>query len=196
MAEQRISTASSRAVDTRRSLQAQALRLFEEQGYERTTVTQIAAAAGVSHMTFFRNFPTKEDVVLDDPYDPLLADAVGAQPPELPALERVRLGLLATLEGLRSDDFDAESRQRLRLATSVPALRARIWENMARTQDAVVEVLVTQEVEPAVAEASVGAVLGAMTSGLLHWGSSGTPADGSRLADALEAALDVLAPRP
>ncbi|WP_034623578.1 TetR/AcrR family transcriptional regulator [Cellulomonas sp. URHE0023] len=196
MATPQSPTAPSRAVGTRRSLQAHALRLFEEQGYERTTVAQIAAAAGVSHMTFFRNFPTKEDVVLDDPYDPLLADAVGAQPRELSALERTRLGLLSTLEGLRSDDFDAESRQRLRLATSVPAVRARIWENMAKTQGAVVEVLVAQEVEPAVAEASVGAVLGALTSGLLHWGASDPSADGSRLADALEAALDVLAPRP
>src|SRR4051812_42980700 len=102
MSIQSASTAPSRAVSTRRALQAHALRLFEEQGYERTTVAQIAAAAGVSHMTFFRNFPTKEDVVLDDPYDPLLADAVGAQPRDLSALERVRLGLLGTLEGLRS----------------------------------------------------------------------------------------------
>lgn len=188
--------ASSRAVETRRSLQAHALRLFEEQGYERTTVAEITAAAGVSHMTFFRNFPTKEDVVLDDPYDPLLVDAVGAQPRDLPALQRVRLGLLGTLAGLRSDDFDRQSRQRLRLATGVPALRARIWENMARTQDAVVAVLVAQDVEPAVAEASVGAVLGAMTSGLLHWGASEPSADGPGLADALAAALDVLAPRP
>ncbi|WP_315094220.1 helix-turn-helix domain-containing protein [uncultured Cellulomonas sp.] len=195
MTSGRASRASSRALDTRRSLQAHALRLFEEQGYERTTVAEIAAAAGVSHMTFFRNFPTKEDVVLDDPYDPLLAEAVAAQPRGLPALERVRLGLLSSLEGLRSDEFDAESRQRLRLATGVPALRARIWENMATTQDAVVAVLVAQEVERGVAEASVGAVLGAMTSGLLHWGSSSS-AEGSRLADALAAALEVLAPQP
>jgi len=196
MPTQPASPASSRAAETRRSLQAHALRLFEEQGYERTTVAEIAAAAGVSHMTFFRNFPTKEDVVLDDPYDPLLAEAVGAQPLELPALERVRLGLLGTLAGLRSEEVDAQSRQRLRLATGVPALRARIWENMARTQDAVVAVLVAQDVEPVVAEASVGAVLGAMTSGLLHWGACAPAGDGGRLADALATALDVLAPRP
>lgn len=196
MASQSASTASSRAAETRRSLQAHALRLFEEQGYERTTVAEIAAAAGVSHMTFFRNFPTKEDVVLDDPYDPLLAEAVSSQPRDLPALERVRLGLLSTLADLRSEEFDARSRQRLRLATGVPSLRARIWENMAKTQDAIVAVLVAQDVEPVVAEASVGAVLGAMTSGLLHWGASEPSADGARLADALATALHVLAPRP
>jgi AcrR family transcriptional regulator len=45
---------------TRQRLQEQALRLFVERGYEATTVEQIVAAAGVSHMTFFRYFPTKE----------------------------------------------------------------------------------------------------------------------------------------
>ena len=35
------------------------MRLFREQGYDATTVEQIAAAAGVSHMTFFRNFPPR-----------------------------------------------------------------------------------------------------------------------------------------
>ncbi|MDQ0374631.1 TetR/AcrR family transcriptional regulator [Cellulomonas humilata] len=191
-----ISRSSSRAADTRGALQAHALRLFEERGYERTTVAEIAAAAGVSHMTFFRHFPTKEDVVLDDPYDPMLADAVAAQPRNLMALERVRLGLLSTLAALRSAEFDDESRRRLRLATGVPALRARIWENMTRTQDAVVTVLVAQDVERSVAEVSVGAVLGAMTSGLMHWGATPPSPDGPMLADALATALDVLGPRP
>ena len=58
------------------------------------TVDQIAKAVGVSHMTFFRNFPTKESVVFDDPYDPVIAETVAAQPGDLPVLERVRRGIL------------------------------------------------------------------------------------------------------
>ena len=56
---------------TRESIQRTALRLFERQGYEETTIEQIAAAAEISESTFFNYFPTKEDVVLYDAYDPV-----------------------------------------------------------------------------------------------------------------------------
>ncbi|TMB71576.1 MAG: TetR family transcriptional regulator, partial [Chloroflexi bacterium] len=56
---------------TRESIQRAALRLFVKQGYEETTIEQIAAAAEISPSTFFNYFPTKEDVVLFDAYDPM-----------------------------------------------------------------------------------------------------------------------------
>src|SRR5262249_59713654 len=45
-------------------IRASALRLFREQGYDATTVEQIAAAAGVSHMTFFPYFPPQHAFAL------------------------------------------------------------------------------------------------------------------------------------
>src|SRR5580704_2257713 len=51
---------------TRASIREHALRLFREQGYHATTVEKIAEAAEISPSTFFRYFPTKEDLVLQD----------------------------------------------------------------------------------------------------------------------------------
>src|SRR6202165_753065 len=70
-------------VKTRAAIQEHALRLFAERGYEATTVGDIADAAEVSPSTFFRYFPTKEDVVLYDALDPLLLAALEAQPLDL-----------------------------------------------------------------------------------------------------------------
>ena len=78
---------------TRDRIRAAALRLFGEQGYDATTVEQIAAAAGVSHMTFFRYFPAKEDVALSDSYDPLIAALLEQTPASWPLIQRIRTAL-------------------------------------------------------------------------------------------------------
>src|SRR5271165_1303643 len=78
---------------TRASIREHALRLFREQTYQGTTVEQIAAAAEISPSTFFRYFPTKEDVVLYDDFDPQLYAAFAAQPPELSPVQAMRRAL-------------------------------------------------------------------------------------------------------
>jgi AcrR family transcriptional regulator len=60
-------------------IQRVALDLFGRQGYEATTIEQIAEEAEVSPSTVFRYFPTKEDLVLNDEYDPLLLAAIGGR---------------------------------------------------------------------------------------------------------------------
>jgi AcrR family transcriptional regulator len=56
-------------IRTKQMVQKEALRLFADKGYDQTTVDDIAHAAAMSPRTFFRYFPSKEDVVLWDEYD-------------------------------------------------------------------------------------------------------------------------------
>ncbi|WP_435113052.1 TetR/AcrR family transcriptional regulator [Nocardiopsis synnemataformans] len=119
----------------RAAIQEAALRLFERQGYEATTVAQIAREAGVSHMTFFRCFPSKEDVVLRDEYDPMLEELVREQPDTLPAVERIHRATLVGLGRVYEDNREALL-ARARLLLSIPALRSRIGENLASASTA------------------------------------------------------------
>src|ERR1700748_138925 len=75
---------------TRATIRQEALRLFREQGYQATTVEQIAAAAEVSPSTFFRYFPTKGDVALQDDMDTRMIEALEQQPPELGSIAAMR----------------------------------------------------------------------------------------------------------
>jgi AcrR family transcriptional regulator len=69
--------------NTRERLARAAVGLFAEQGYDATTVSQIAErAGGLSKMTFFRHFPDKREVLFagQDTMGQLLADAIAAAP--------------------------------------------------------------------------------------------------------------------
>jgi AcrR family transcriptional regulator len=124
---------------TRESIQRTALRLFEKQGYEQTTIEQIAAAAEISPSTFFNYFPTKEDVVLYDAYDPVAIRMFLARPKGEPlnvSLREVLQSLAATFE---RDERMVLARGRFFL--EVPELRARLWDEAERTQDLILEML-------------------------------------------------------
>jgi AcrR family transcriptional regulator len=114
---------------TREAIQREALRLIGSRGYDATTCEQIAAAAQVSPATLFRYFATKEDIILQDGYDPLIAEAVRARPAHESMLTAVRRGLASTFADVYQGDVEA-IRQRTALILSVPALRARSHEQL------------------------------------------------------------------
>lgn len=138
--EEKLGLRERKKLKTRRSIQQHALRLIHEQGYDATTVEQIAEAAEVSPSTFFRYFPTKEDTILTDEYDPLIMESLRAQPPDLSPVTAVRNTLHEIVGGMLSDD-----RQRIldrsRLLRSVSSLRSRQWDQMRETQDLMVGAL-------------------------------------------------------
>lgn len=118
---------------TLRMIQQEALRLFGSQGYEATTIEQIADAAEVSPSTFYRYFPTKEDVVVQDEYDPMLVNFFRNQPTDVSPLQAIR----STIDAMKPEiaPYDQERLLgRLKLIVSVPALRARQYDQSLATE--------------------------------------------------------------
>ena len=72
-----------------------AVDLFTEQGYDATTVAQIAERAGVTRSTFFRYFPDKRDVLMagQQTLSRLLAEGIAEAPRDASPLEAVSAGL-------------------------------------------------------------------------------------------------------
>ena len=118
---------------TKAAIQRAAMRLFKKRGYEQTTIEQIAAAADISPSTFFNYFPTKEDVVIYDEYDPQIFAALGSAPPGAPLSSSIR-DLLEQLGATLDADRDIIY-ERAKLSLEVPELRARIWEELEKAQN-------------------------------------------------------------
>ncbi len=183
---------------TRAAIREHAMRLFEEQGYPATTIDQIADAAEVSPSTFFRYFPTKEDVVLVDDVDAVLIEAVRAQPAELPPVESIRRGLRDVFAGMSPETWQFE-RRRQRLLIGVPELRARMLHQMTEAIDLLAGVIAERAGLPAddfsarvTAGATIGAMLAVLPPGRDPTVEGVTPDDYQRVETALALLQDGL----
>jgi AcrR family transcriptional regulator len=111
--------------EIRRELVAAAVRLFTEQGYDNTTIDDIATAAGVGRRTFFRYFRSKEDAIAPDHEAGLarVAEVLAAAHPDEPTTSLVlRAG--ETVFELYTEDPQLSVR-RFALTHRVPTLRDR-----------------------------------------------------------------------
>lgn len=160
---------------TKHAIQDHALRLFVEKGYDATTVEEIAAAAGVSHMTFFRYFPRKEEVVEYDEYDPLLEDLIAARPPDEAPITAVHNALRVGLQQVLSTDREALL-IRTRLILDNPVLRSRNLIAQDTTRDLFARALARRGglAEPDLAATvQASAALGAIAPALTAWAEDG-----------------------
>ncbi|MFC7384931.1 acyl-CoA-like ligand-binding transcription factor [Sphaerisporangium rhizosphaerae] len=176
---------------TRRTIQEHAMRLFVEQGYDSTTIEQIAEAAEISPSTFFRYFPTKEDVVIQDDYDPVIAAAFVAQPATLTPLAALRATIRQVFDEVFPQEKDTMLR-RIELVWSIPALRARQVEGqiatMATLRNAIAQRTGVPEDDFRL-RVFTGAVMGAWMAAIELWiESEGT----EPLADLMDRVLGLL----
>jgi AcrR family transcriptional regulator len=179
----------------RAEMAATAMELFLAQGFDQTTIDQLAAVAGISRRSFFRYFPTKEDVVLGfmgDIGESLIA-ALAARPPGEAVWESLRRACdpaLARYAGEPERVLALHS-----LFERTPSLRAREAEKHLRWQAGLTAELARRlrvdpadDLRPAVL---AGATMAALKAAIDAWAAHperGTPASAL---DAAFAALTV-----
>ena len=176
------------AANTRERLLTAALQLMSVHGYESTTAAQIAARAGVTEMTFFRHFPTKASVIIDDPYDPLIAEAIRRRPSGESAWESTIRGIEAAWEAV-PPQAEERVRGRLAIVARTPALRAALAEGSAATVAAIANAL-DDRTSNADAGVIAAAIVAGLNEALLSW--SGTE---SSMNDAIRSALRTMGRR-
>ena len=167
---------------TRAAIRAHGMRLFAEQGYAATTVDQIAEAAEVSQSTFFRYFPTKEDLVLTDEYDPAIVAAMRAMPPEVEPIEAIRRGIEQVFAQSTPEQWEQERRRR-QLFDEVPELRARAMQQYLETITLLADVVAERAGLPPgnfSARVLAGAVIGAALAATPHGVTPGQEVDDFR----------------
>ena len=166
---------------TAAELEAAALRLFGERGFDSVTVDDIAAEADVSRRTFFRYFASKEDVLLADHFVQLarLRDAMAARPGDEPILTALRNAILSM-----TGDFEERKEAvilRGRIMRETPSLQARSLVHQKAWEDAMQEMVADRlGVDPAV-DLRPGVVsattLAAMRVAFTNWLTAGATGD-------------------
>ncbi|MFJ8779325.1 TetR family transcriptional regulator [Streptomyces sp. NPDC102476] len=136
---------------TREALMRVAIELFTTEGYERTTVDDIADAVGVSQRTFFRYFAGKEDaaLALDAMTVTRFVDAVRARPAHEPPLEALRLAVLESWDTLHEVVESVVPVERFlamyRVIESTPVLLAAHLRRSAEIEEVLTRVLAERE---------------------------------------------------
>jgi len=179
----------------RERLAAAAFDLFDEHGYEQTTVDDITERAGLGRTTFFRHYRSKEDVIFPD-HDLMLEQIeerlrTSSHGTVLAAVsDAIRLVLLHYL-----DEGDL-ARRRYALTSTVPALRDREIASVARYQRLFREFIAhwmgdPAEPAPLRAELMAAAVVAAHNHVLRRWLRGESPDPTTELNEAMRRVIDL-----
>jgi AcrR family transcriptional regulator len=177
--------------ETHQRIYQTGMRLFQERGFDRVSVGDIASASKVSVPTFYAHFQNKEHIVMQMPTQDEVDAILSAQPTDVPLAERIRSGILAWIAHYGPEER-AELLARWRIVVASPTLR-----NQAATFERATAGLVSDALKadarpgssPVAMEVVVTASLSAYTQIILRWAE----ADGRlSLEEVAEAVLGAL----
>ncbi|GAB3685514.1 TetR/AcrR family transcriptional regulator [Angustibacter aerolatus] len=176
----------------RERLVVAAVDLFADQGYDVTTVAQIAERAGVTKSTFFRHFPDKRDLLVagQETLGRLLAEGIGEAPSGATPLEAVAAGLERASTAMGPANRELGPRIRAAVAASTE-LQERDALKSVGLAVAATDALVARGVPEPIAHLAAELGVLAFKRGYAEW-SEGERADDDGLAPHALAALDQL----
>ena len=170
-----------------------ALRLFQEQGFDRVNVGQIAAGAEVSVPTFYAHYPSKEHIVMQLPTADDIAALLATQPADLPIGVRIRRAAphyISQWDG----DLRVAMLARWRIIATTPSLRTRAAQFERLTAELVADALPAEgSPAPGTTESVlINAYLAAFTAGVLAWADSNGEGKLEEFVDEAFGALEAL----
>jgi AcrR family transcriptional regulator len=171
-------------------LREAAMALYTEQGFERTTVAELADRAGVTARTFFRHFADKREVLFagSEELEQRMVDALAAAPQSASPMDAIAAALLTVAE-LFADRRDY-SRRRQAVIAATPELRERELIKMASLATAFAGALQQRGVAPAVASLAAETGVAVFRVAFERWVAG---PDDAELAEVMRATLADLA---
>lgn len=158
-------------VRTRETIRREAFRLFDERGYDQTTIEHIADAADISASTFFRYFPSKESVLLADDLSMVMLETLAAQPVEMTPIAAFRQAVHDSYEHMTAEQWDIE-KTRQRLIYSLPELQPALREEYNSLVSGVAEAM-ARRLQRGPHELEIRAFAGAVIGAVMALGNRG-----------------------
>lgn len=161
----------------RQRLQGAALDLYARQGFEQTTVADIAAAVGLSERTFFRHFTDKREVLFDgqESLVQLFVQGATAAPPDATPLEAVAAALTAAATEYFPEDRREYSRRRQMVIDATAGLAERELLKMGVLAGAIAQALRDRGVAEPVATLAAESGVTAFRVAFGLWVTEGEP---------------------
>ncbi len=181
-----------RRITSRAELEHVAFELFDRRGFEGTTIDDIAVAAGIGRRTFFRYFPSKNDVPwgnFDDELDGMRGWLAGC-PPQWPLMDAIRLAIV-DFNTVAPED-ERWHRRRMQLILGVPVLQAHSTLRYAEWRQVIADFVAVRIGQPAgglLPQAIAYAMLGVAIAAYEQWLQD----DESNLSELLDTAVRDLA---
>ncbi len=148
----------------------EAMRLFQERGFDDVSVGDITRAAGVSAPTFYAHFESKDHLILALPTPEDIVRMVGSFPAGLPTPELLRNMMVSAMTGGGTDEPDRVL-ARWRVIAASPALRLRAAGFERATAEMIFQALPDGTRSPAT-RLTVTVLMSAYTQALLRWAES------------------------